>query len=152
MKGAKTVIASDTRDVTLQAALEVGADYAVKPEDLPSLLSSNNLIIDTACDFVGLQATFNSAFENVRLRGTILLIGLGSPSIAIPLILAATKEVTIKGNIWGTKKELAEVLAAVKAGKVTPIVETRPLSQAVEAFEDLRNARLKGRVALVPEH
>lgn len=152
VKGAKTVIASDTRDVSLQVALEVGADYATKPENLGSLLSSNNLVVDIACDFVGLGVTFKSALDNVRSGGTVSIVGLGSPSLEIPLIPAAVKEVTFKMNFWGTKKELTEVLAAVKAGRIKPVVETRPLSQAIESLEDLKNEKLKGRVALVPEH
>ncbi|KAF9075401.1 alcohol dehydogenase [Rhodocollybia butyracea] len=126
LKKAKTVIVSDTRDVTFQAALKVGADYAAKPEDLASLISSNNLTVDTVCDFVGITATFH---------------------ISSPL---PPKELSIKTNIWGTKKELAEVLAEVKALKITPVIETRPLSKAVETFEDMRNSKLTGRVVLIP--
>ncbi|KAF9075402.1 hypothetical protein BDP27DRAFT_1212415 [Rhodocollybia butyracea] len=148
LKKAKTVIVSATRDVTFQAALKVGADYAAKPEDLASLISSNNLIIDTVCDFVGITATFQSALEHVRPQGTILLVGLGAPSVSLPLY--PPKELIIKTIFWGTKKELAEVLAEVKALKITPVIETRPLSKAVETFEDLRNGKLTGRVVLIP--
>ncbi|KAJ4464938.1 alcohol dehydogenase [Lentinula aciculospora] len=151
VKGAKTVIAVDTRDVMLQAALEVGADYAVNPEELGSLLSSNNLTIDTACDFVGIDHTFISVLQHIRPQGTIIIVGLGAISVELPLIPAARKEVTIKTTMWGTKKELAEVLTAVKERKILPIIERRPLVQAVETLEDMRNGRLKGRVVFVLE-
>ncbi|KIK60201.1 hypothetical protein GYMLUDRAFT_43946 [Collybiopsis luxurians FD-317 M1] len=150
VKGAQTVIACDNRGVALQAALEVGADYAVKPEELPSLLTSNKLVVDTACDFVGTGTTFKSILEHVRPGGTILLIGLGAPFVELPLIAAGRKEITIKSNFWGKKHELAEVLEILKSRRVTPVVEVRSLSEAAEVFEEMRNARLKGRVALVP--
>ncbi|KAF5371094.1 hypothetical protein D9757_010817 [Collybiopsis confluens] len=151
VRRAKTVIATDTREEILQTALDVGADYAVRPEDLAELLSSKKLVVDTGCDFVGVDSTYNTILQHVRSRGTILLIGMGSASIGLPLVAAARKEITVKSNYWGTRAELSEVLEILKTGQVKPVVETRPLSRAVEAFEDMRNARLKGRVALIPQ-
>lgn len=96
--------------------------------------------------------TFKSAYDNVRSGGTVSIVGLGSSSLEFPLIPMTVKEVTFKTNFWGTKKELKEVLAAVKAGSIKPVVETRPLSQAIEVLDDLKNEKLKGRVALIPGH
>ncbi|KAF8824683.1 alcohol dehydogenase [Lentinula edodes] len=150
LKRAQTVIAVDLRDEMLQEALEVGADYAVKPEDLGPLLYSHNLNVDTAYDFVGIGPTFKSVLEHIRPRGTIIIVGLGATCLELPLVPVTRKEVTIKTSMWGTKKELEEVLAILKDKKVRPVIETRPLVQALEAFEDLRNSKLKGRVVLVP--
>ncbi|KAJ3835857.1 alcohol dehydogenase [Lentinula raphanica] len=150
VRNAKVVIASDTRDIMLRKALEVGADYAVKPHELQHLLSSNNLSIDTACDFVGSATSFRSVLEHVRSRGTIIVVGLGEVVVELPLVSAAKKEVTIKTSMWGTKKELAEVLALVKEKKITPLTETKPLDQAIEVFENMRLSKLQGRVVLIP--
>ncbi|KAJ3759240.1 alcohol dehydogenase [Lentinula raphanica] len=151
VRNAKVVIASDTRDIMLRKALEVGADYAVKPHELQHLLSSNNLSIDTACDFVGSATSFRSVLEHVRSRGTIIVVGLGEVVVELPLVSAAKKEVTIKTSMWGTKKELAEVLALVKEKKITPLTETKPLDQAIAVFENMRLSKLQGRVVLIPE-
>jgi D-arabinose 1-dehydrogenase-like Zn-dependent alcohol dehydrogenase len=44
-----------------------------------------------------------------------------------------------------------ELMALVKAGKVPPIpIETRPLSAATAALDDLRAGKVLGRVVLQP--
>lgn len=130
----------------LQEALEVGADYAVKPEDLGSLLYNHGLNVDTAYDFVGVGSTFQSVLEHIRPRGTVIIVGLGATCVELPLVPVTRKEVTIKASLWGTKKELEEVLVILKDKKV---IETRHFVHALEAFEDLKNSKLKGRVVMV---
>ncbi|GAV98659.1 Protein ZINC INDUCED FACILITATOR 1 [Lentinula edodes] len=102
LKRAQTVIAVDLRDEMLQEALEVGADYAVKPEDLGPLLYSHNLNVDTAYDFVGIGPTFKSILEHIRPRGTIIIVGLGATCLELPLVPVTRKEVTIKTSIEET--------------------------------------------------
>lgn len=130
----------------------MGADYAVTPDDLTTLLKEKNLVVDVACDFVGINSTFATALSAIRPCGMIVIVGLSSPKVDLSLLGMVASEATVKGSMWGTKKELQEVLKIVREGKVNPVVEARPMDKAVEAFEDLRNARLKGRVAVIPQH
>ncbi|KAL1747901.1 hypothetical protein HDZ31DRAFT_30784 [Schizophyllum fasciatum] len=150
--GAKCVIACDVRESSLQDARALGADYTALPDALPALLQDNGLVVDVACDFVGLNETFNAALKAVRPKGTLQVVGLTAPSVDLPLIPAADKDLTIRFSMWGKLDELREVLQHVLDGKITPRVETRPLASLVETFEDFMNGRIQSRMVLIPEH
>ena len=58
----------------------------------------------------------------------------------------------MKVSFWGCKDELAEVLQAIKEGKIKPRVETRPLEDCEAVVEEMIAGKLKTRVAFVPSH
>ena len=56
---------------------------------------------------------------------------------------------SIHGTFVASLEEARELLELVRTGKVTPpAVSTRPLDQANEALDDLRNGKVIGRVVL----
>ncbi|EPQ56681.1 alcohol dehydogenase [Gloeophyllum trabeum ATCC 11539] len=149
--GAGCVVASDVRDTSLRAAVEVGADYAVEPDRLAALIQEHRLSIDVVVDVVGTDASFQTAVSAVAFWGTIVVVGMGSSTMALPILPSALKEVTVKSSFWGCKGELKEVLEAVRGGLVRPHVETRPLSDCGTVLKEMMAGKLKGRVALVPD-
>jgi len=148
--GVKNVIVTDVRDVSIKAALDIGADYACKPQQLDALVKEHNLVFDTVVDVVGNAETFATSLQQVRMGGVIQVIGLSAREVSLPLIATAMKNVTIKLTAWGTVPELKEVLSAVASGKVKPQVEERPLDDCLEVLQDLATGKLKSRVALIP--
>ena len=57
--------------------------------------------------------------------------------------------VSIHGNFVGNPKELREVVALARSGRLKPIpVETRPKSQASRTLQELRDGKITGRVVL----
>jgi len=148
--GVKNVVVTDVRDISVKAALEVGADYACKPEELDALIKEHKFVFDTVVDVVGNAETFGSSLQRVRVGGLIQIIGLSVREISLPLVAVAMKNVTIKMSAWGTKSELKEVLSAVATGKVKPQVEERSLDECLEVLQDLATGKLKSRVALIP--
>jgi propanol-preferring alcohol dehydrogenase len=148
--GVKNVIVSDIRDASVKAALEVGADYACKPQELDALVKEHKFAFDTVVDIVGNAETFATSLQQVRIGGLIQVIGLSVREFPLPLVAAAMKNVTIKLSAWGTRSELKEVLDAVASGKVKPQVEERPLEDCLEVLQDLATGKLKSRVALIP--
>jgi len=148
--GVQNVVVIDVRDVSVKAALEVGADYACKPEELDALVKEHNFVFDTVVDVVGNAETFGTSLHRVRIGGLIQVIGLSVREVPLPLVAVAMKNATIKMSAWGTKSELKEVLSAVAAGKVKPQVEERPLEECLEVLQDLATGKLRSRVALIP--
>ena len=148
--GVNNVVVTDVRDISVKAALEAGADYACKPEDLDVLIKEHNFIFDTIVDVVGNTETFGSSLQQVRIGGLIQIIGLSVHEISLPLVAVAMKNVTIKMSAWGTKSELKEVLSAVATGKVKPQVEERSLEDCSEVLQDLATGKLRSRVTLIP--
>jgi len=51
---------------------------------------------------------------------------------------------------WGTRPELAEVIALAQAGAISAHIEKFPLSNAPVAYENLQTEKLKGRAVILP--
>ena len=60
-------------------------------------------------------------------------------------------ETTVVISNWGTRAELAEVVALARAGVIELEVETVALSDVVAAYERLERGDVRGRVVAVPE-
>lgn len=148
--GVQKIVVTDIRDVSVKAALSVGADYACKPDELEALIKEHNFVFDTVIDVVGIPETFNTSLQRVRIGGTIQIVGLSVREIPLPLVAVAMKNVVIKMSTWGCKDELKEVLQAVADGKVKPEVEERPLEDCIQVLQDLASGKIRSRVALVP--
>jgi propanol-preferring alcohol dehydrogenase len=148
--GVKKVVVTDIRDVSVKTALEVGADYACKPEELDALVEEHGLVFDTVADVVGKAESFKASLHHVRIGGVIQVIGLSVAEIPLPLVAVAMKNVTINLTVWGTKTELKEVLNVVAAGKVKPQVEERSMEECLEVLQDLASGKVKSRIALIP--
>ncbi|KIP10089.1 hypothetical protein PHLGIDRAFT_28634 [Phlebiopsis gigantea 11061_1 CR5-6] len=149
--GAKCVIACDRREEVLQDAKAFGADYTATPGELVKLVRTIRLVVDFAFDFVGSQATFDACYSAVRMGGTIHLIGIHSPSIKINSTKAMAKDLVYKTAFLGTRVELVEVLQLIADGVLKPKVETRPMSECAQVLEEMRQGKLRARIALIPD-
>ena len=149
--GAKSVIACDRREEVLQDAREFGADYTVTPGELVKFVRTKRLAVDFAFDFVGSQETFNTCLSAIRVGGTVHLVGIEAPTIAVNSMKAMAKDLTYRNSFIGTKAELVEVLQIIADGMLKPKVETRPMSECLQVLEDMREGKLRARVALVPD-
>ncbi|PSR74830.1 hypothetical protein PHLCEN_2v9544 [Hermanssonia centrifuga] len=147
---ARYVLASDKRESSLAQALEMGADHAVLVDGLAGFLQESQTIVDIVVDFVGTQETFDIAVSVIAPGGRIQVVGLHAKTLQFATSVLMGKDVAIGSNFCGTKAELVEVLAAIAEGRIKPKVETRPLDDCVQVLDELRNGRLKNRVALIP--
>ncbi|THH01790.1 hypothetical protein EW026_g962 [Hermanssonia centrifuga] len=147
---AHCVLACDTRQSSLPQALEVGADHAVLSGKLLQFVEGAQLSIDVVFDFVGNQASFDTAVSVVKPCGKVHIVGLGAATLQVTPLVWMNKDLMVGSSFWGTKRELAEVLDAIAEGKIKPRVETRPLDQCVQVLDDLRNGKVKNRIALIP--
>jgi alcohol dehydrogenase, propanol-preferring len=96
------------------------------------------------------KAAYDTAFSCLRPTGTLLVVGLPAENICFPPILMAAGEIRIHASTVGTRQDLREVLVMAAAGKVRCQVIARPLNQANEALDQLRNGQVAGRIVLTP--
>jgi alcohol dehydrogenase, propanol-preferring len=96
------------------------------------------------------KAAYDQAFSCLRPSGELLVVGLPAESICFPPILMAATEVRIHASAVGTRQDLRDVLEIAAAGKVRCHVATRPLAEANEALEQLRQGNVSGRLVLTP--
>ncbi|MFG2175951.1 phosphotransferase [Streptomyces niveus] len=100
--------------------------------------------------------TVGTGFEHVgsatlRPGGELALVGSGGGQLTVrkPGFLPPGFRVSLP--FWGTRPELAEVIALARSGALRVETDHSPLSAAPQAFDRLRRGGVWGRVVLVPD-
>jgi propanol-preferring alcohol dehydrogenase len=151
---ASTIIAMDLRDDALELARKVGAHHTFR-SDAEAAAKIRELVgpppggADVVLDFVGAQGTVDLARAVVSIGGDVAIVGLAGGALpvgfgALPL------EVRVTVPFWGTRTELAEVIALARAGRITAHVERFSLGDAAAAYERLRAGKVRGRAVIMP--
>jgi propanol-preferring alcohol dehydrogenase len=152
------VIAVDLSNEALELASRLGAHHTVR-SDPEAAAAIRELVgpapggAEAVFDFVGVTPTVRLAASVVSTGGRLLLVGLGGGALQIKPGVAdigIPMETRVVVPFWGTRAELAEVIALARAGRVTAHVETFPLARAHEAYDKLKKGALHGRGVIVP--
>ncbi len=149
------VMAVDIGDKKLSLARELGADtvFDASRGDFSSAARewTNGEGADVVLELVGTK-TFESSIKSLSRGGRMVIVGshTGSELKTNPQAMIAN-EWEILGSRNVTKRELAECVTLVAAGKVKPIVTgTYPLEEAENLHARLRKQEIIGRVVLEP--
>ena len=104
---------------------------------------------DAAVDFVGLLNTFNIAYRCLRIAGTIILDGLYSGIVDLPLIELIARKVNIQGNYVGTLTDMKELVELLKHKHVQyPAIQFTTLDDINNTFDRLQKGYVKGRAVV----
>jgi propanol-preferring alcohol dehydrogenase len=152
---AARIIAVDVRDEALRLARDVGAHETIR-SDQDAVKSIRELVgpppggADVILDFVGSPATVDLARSVVTTGGEIAIVGLAGG--ALPVGFGTLPfEVNVSVPFWGTRAELAEVIALARAGRIRAHVERFPLDDVQQAYDAVRAGRLQGRAVVMPK-
>ncbi|XP_013401083.1 sorbitol dehydrogenase-like [Lingula anatina] len=141
--GASAVCITDIDNTRLSAARSLGADHVLKVTtgDCEALAG---VIQDTlgchphvTLECSGSDQSLTTGIHATRPGGSVVLIGRGSMQPAIPIVLAATKEVDIKG-VFRYANCYPKAISLLESGKVDvkPLITHRfNLMDSVKAFE-----------------
>ncbi|MEG9861426.1 MAG: alcohol dehydrogenase [Parvularculales bacterium] len=147
-------LVADVDPHKLQEAMGAGAHAAYDPlnaEDLKKLHTDTGGGVVAAIDFVGSEASLAFAQGAVRQGGQVVVVGLFGGGLAMPIPMFPLRALSICGSFVGSLAETHQMMDLVRSGKVDPIpVTERPLDQASQALEDLREGKIMGRVVLIP--
>jgi D-arabinose 1-dehydrogenase-like Zn-dependent alcohol dehydrogenase len=149
----KGPIAADIVDGHLEAAKKAGASatYNAKEPGIAKKIMAETGGAYAVVDFVGSEASFAFANSILRKGGRIIVVGLFGGAMQMPIPMFPLKPMSIIGSFVGSLAEAQEMMEIVRAGKVDPIpYQTRPLAQATQTLEDLRQGAVVGRVVLQP--
>lgn len=151
---ASRIVAVDLRDRALQLARDIGAHHTVK-SDADAARHIREIVgpppggADVVLDFVGAPPTVDLARAVVSTGGDVAVVGLAGG--ALPVGYGTLPfETRVIVPFWGTKAELAEVIALAQARRIRAHVERFPLSEAPAAYEKLRAGQIQGRAVVVP--
>ncbi|MEB3103670.1 alcohol dehydrogenase AdhP [Ferviditalea candida] len=144
------VIAVDISDEKLELAKELGADLAVNGKKVDPVQEIENKVggAHAAVSVAVTPKAFEQAYRSVRRGGTLVVVGLPSGELPIPIFDTVLNGVTVKGSIVGTRKDMQEALDFAARGKVKAIIETQPLEKINEVFERMEKGQINGRVVL----
>jgi L-iditol 2-dehydrogenase len=109
--GASEIIVSDVSGARREQALSFGATGTIDPvaEDVAAL----DLGVDAFVDASGAAAAVTSGIRAVRPAGSVVLVGMGAPEIALPIPVIQNRELNVTGifryaNTWPTAIGLVE--------------------------------------------
>ncbi|GMA51613.1 zinc-dependent alcohol dehydrogenase [Alicyclobacillus contaminans] len=147
------VIAVDIHDEKLQLANELGADFTVNSRQVDPVAEIERLVggAHAAVSVAVTPKAFEQAYQSVRRGGTLVVVGLPTGDIPIPIFDTVLNGVTVRGSIVGTRKDLQEALDFAARGKVRTIIETQPLEKINDVFERMEKGQINGRVVLTLE-
>ena len=160
--GAGTVIGVASSPEKRQLAADLGADVTVDAgeADLTAALVAANggRKVDVVLEMVG-GSTFDASLAALAPFGRLATFGMASRTPSTPItsggLMSRSRAVV---GFWLAhcvdrptmlQPQLAELLAMVQAGTLTPVVGgTDPLSEAHRAHEDLRSRASQGKLVL----
>lgn len=155
---AARIIAVDVRQEALDLAGQIGAHGAIAADDeaaqkIREMVGPPPGGADVVLDFVCATPTLALAASVVSTGGWLVLVGLGGGKLSITPGIGSTGvpfEARTVIPFWGTRAELAEVIALARSGRISARVERFPLTGAQTAYDKLRAGQLNGRAVVLP--
>jgi (R,R)-butanediol dehydrogenase/meso-butanediol dehydrogenase/diacetyl reductase len=153
--GAATVAVQDIADFQQQRALDMGANvFVVDPEDpVGSAETGLGGKADIVFECVGLPGLIAQGVEQVKPRGTILLLGLCTRPDTFNSFAMLSKEVRLVTSAFFTVPEYEASLDALAAGAIEPrllVTDTISLADTPEVFESLKHRTSQCKVLIAP--
>lgn len=162
--GAHPIVGMDLDEEKLQRGLTMGVDYAVnvKGKDFKVLQEEFRFVAKVAgikhnvgwkiFECTGVGSAQDLALGLLGYIGKLVIIGFGMQknSYSVSRLMAFDAEII---GTWGClPKYYPRVLQMVQAGQIQidPLLETRPMSAILRAFEETRGGLMK-RIVLTPD-
>jgi propanol-preferring alcohol dehydrogenase len=147
------VVAIDTLPSKRALASELGADLVLDPMaadpgvEIAAFTGGEGA--SAVLDFVGSDVTMRTAVGAVGRKGIVVLVGLAGGSAPFSFFSMAG-EAELTSSYWGSRNELAEVIALAERGRLHGHVERHGLGEINEVFGRLQQGEIDGRAVLVP--
>lgn len=138
-----------------QLARQMGAAQVIDGADARAAAHirevTNGHGVSAAFDFVGTDATLDLAVRSTRSLGKVSHIGLAGGSLRLKPLDTSRFEVLVEATLWGSIKELREVIALAESGRLTTIpIEVAPLHEINEVYRRLKRGDIAGRAVIAP--
>ena len=147
------VIAVDIAPDKFDACRKAGADEVVDArggkvvEALRDLTKGEG--VDVAVDYVCTTATLEAGVNALGRHGRLVILGGAAQSFQVPAKDMLTKEQSVLGSRYVTRREILDVFDLVARREVWPLVtDIRPLEQAEAIHNLVEQGKVTGRAAL----
>jgi NADPH:quinone reductase-like Zn-dependent oxidoreductase len=149
-----SVVATSSSAAKLAHLKELGADHLINYKEVPewgraAAASAGGGGVHAVVE-IGGPGTLGQSIHACRLGGHISLIGvLTGASGEVPTALAMSKNVTVKGITVGSIQDPEEMIAAIEANGLKPVIDsTYPLDQIAAAFAHQISQKHFGKICL----
>jgi len=150
--GHTNIISVDVSADKRAAALKAGAAQAIDgsgDDAADRIKAAAGGPVLGVVDLVNSSSTVKIALACLARGGKTVQVGMFGGRLDMPLMTFPGQGITIHGNFVGNPKEMREVVALAKSGKLQPIpVERRAKSEATRTLQELRDGKITGRVVL----
>lgn len=149
------IIVVDVTERKLEVARELDATHVLDGRESGLADRVKDLTggrgVSAAFDFVGSDATLELAVRSTRSLGKVSQIGLAGGTAHLKVLENSRFEVLFEATLWGTVKELREVVALVESGRLEPIaIEFAPLEGINEVYRRVKGGEAEGRIVITP--
>ncbi|WP_455922782.1 zinc-dependent alcohol dehydrogenase [Pseudomonas putida] len=153
--GAARVCITDLGDWQRERALHLGAsDFLVNDDSLPGrVLDSLGAPPDIVFECVGRPGLIAQAVEQVRPRGTVVILGLCTVADSFMPFRVLSKEVNLVTSAFFDLSEFQAAVDVLEGPNATPlamVTRTVSLAQLPQAFEGLRQRTHQCKVMVAP--
>lgn len=145
------VVSVDINNDKLALAKEVGADIVInghEVEDVAALIQEKTGGAHSAVVTAVSKVAFNQAVDSVRAGGRVVAVGLPSEMMDLSIVKTVLDGIQVIGSLVGTRKDLEEAFQFGAEGLVVPVVQKRPVSDAVDVFDEMEAGTIQGRMVL----
>ena len=145
------VVAVDINNDKLALAKEVGADIVIngrEVEDVAALIQEKTGGAHSAVVTAVSKVAFNQAVDSVRAGGRVVAVGLPSEMMDLGIVKTVLDGIQVIGSLVGTRKDLEEAFQFGAEGLVVPVVQKRPVDDAVDVFGEMEAGTIQGRMVL----
>ena len=145
------VVAVDINNDKLALAKEVGADFVInghEVDDVAALIQEKTGGAHSAVVTAVSKVAFNQAVDSVRAGGRVVAVGLPSEMMDLSIVKTVLDGIQVIGSLVGTRKDLEEAFQFGAEGLVVPVVQKRPVSDAVDVFDEMEAGTIQGRMVL----
>lgn len=148
MAGARYVALLETNKKRGKKAVNFGKvdEYydAMKEDTIPNLITKTNGGFDIVIECCGNAPAVSEALMTVKPGGVVVLVGVSSAPISIPMVVGVMREVKMLGAIAYTTSEFETCLSLIANKKINVskyIDDLVPLERVQESFERLTSGK-----------
>ncbi|MFB7845191.1 zinc-dependent alcohol dehydrogenase [Microbacterium sp. NPDC056052] len=142
------VIAIDVDDEKLKLATMLGADHVINAakEDPVEVIRALGGA-DASVVLAVAPSVFDQAYRALARGGRLVLVSLPKDgTLTFPVFDTVLNGIEIIGSIVGTREDLAEVFRLHALGRTTVVAQTRPLSAAAAAMQEVLDGSVPARL------
>lgn len=147
--GAREVTISDIDTDRLQVAKEMGADKVILAHSAGDpKITAQGVDADISFDCTGIESAVKTCVFATKRGGVVVLVGMGKPEMAIPILEASVRELDIRGvfRYHNTYPTALELVASGKVNLKRLVTHRYKMMDAEEAFQtahDRNNKAIK---------